>query len=426
MRICLVSDFFYPSLGGIETHIWQLGQCLMERGHVVIVVTHAYGNRVGIRFMSAGLKVYYLPIVPFYNNAILPTIFCSVPSLRHIFVTERIDVVHGHGAFSSLAHEALFIGEMMNKATAFTDHSLFGFADASAIVTNHFLKFSLCNVGRCICVSHIGKVNTMRRAEIAPKKVYVIPNAVDADVFLPDFKRKSPRKDGIIVVAIGSRLVLRKGIDLIAAIIPRICKRKFSKDCRVDFLIGGDGPKRIILEEMIERNSLEERVRMLGELQHAQVRDELLVKADLFLNTSLTEAFCMAILEAASCGLPSVCTRVGGCPEVLREDFVRFVEPDVNSIEEGLIEAVEKLIRGGWPSKRDFNDFVRDSYDWRDVAMRTEKVYKCILEEGPKPLQEKVANLWRRGSVAGPTMAVVFLFCYYWILFLNFWLGEKL
>lgn len=36
----------------------------------------------------------------------------------------------------------------------------------------------------------------------------------------------------------------------------------------------------------------------------------------LFIFSSLTEAFCIAILEAASCGLLTVSTRVGGVPEV--------------------------------------------------------------------------------------------------------------
>jgi phosphatidylinositol glycan class A protein len=35
------------------------------------------------------------------------------------------------------------------------------------------------------------------------------------------------------------------------------------------------------------------------------------------LNTSLTESFCIAILEAACCGLLVVTTDVGGVPEVL-------------------------------------------------------------------------------------------------------------
>lgn len=44
------------------------------------------------------------------------------------------------------------------------------------------------------------------------------------------------------------------------------------------------------------------RVRLLGALEHKDVRD-VLVQGHIFLNTSLTEAFCMAIVEAASCGL---------------------------------------------------------------------------------------------------------------------------
>ena len=56
----MACDFFYPSLGGVEMHIWELSQYLMERGHYVIVLTHSYGNnneRCGIRYMTNGLKV---------------------------------------------------------------------------------------------------------------------------------------------------------------------------------------------------------------------------------------------------------------------------------------------------------------------------------------------------------------------------------
>ena len=56
-RVCLVSDFFYPNMGGVESHLFQLAQCLLERGHTVVIVTHAYGNRHGIRYMTNFLKV---------------------------------------------------------------------------------------------------------------------------------------------------------------------------------------------------------------------------------------------------------------------------------------------------------------------------------------------------------------------------------
>jgi glycosyltransferase involved in cell wall biosynthesis len=93
-------------------------------------------------------------------------------------------------------------------------------------------------------------------------------------------------------------------------------------------LSGGDGPKRILLEEVREKHQLHDRVTLLGAVDHANVGD-VLVKGDIFLNTSLTEAFCVAIVEAASCGLLVVSTRVGGVPEVLPDDMMQLAEPRV-------------------------------------------------------------------------------------------------
>ena len=56
-RIMFVSDFLYPQNGGVEQHQWQLAQSLIRRGHRVTAVTHAYGERSGVRYLSNGLKV---------------------------------------------------------------------------------------------------------------------------------------------------------------------------------------------------------------------------------------------------------------------------------------------------------------------------------------------------------------------------------
>ena len=40
----------------------------------------------------------------------------------------------------------------------------------------------------------------------------------------------------------------------------------------VHFIIGGDGPKRALLEEIREKSNMQDRVTMLGALEHAKVR----------------------------------------------------------------------------------------------------------------------------------------------------------
>ena len=68
-----------------------------------------------------------------------------------------------------------------------------------------------------------------------------------------------------------SRLVYRKGTDILAGVIPTICDR-FPD---VDFLIGGDGPKRLAIEEIREKAGLLDRVTLLGAVDHAKVPDVL-------------------------------------------------------------------------------------------------------------------------------------------------------
>ena len=89
--------------------------------------------------MTNGLKVYYVPLTPFYNQCVFPCMYMTMPIVYDILLRERITIVHGHSAFSTLAHEALFHAKILNMKAVFTDHSLFGFADVSSILTNKIL-----------------------------------------------------------------------------------------------------------------------------------------------------------------------------------------------------------------------------------------------------------------------------------------------
>eukprot|EP00887_Chlorella_sp_A99_P005311 scaffold1.g5311.t1 len=341
----MVSDFFYPNTGGVESHIYQLSQCLLARGHKVVVLTHAYGDRRGVRWLTNGLKVYYAPRLPIYQGATLPTLFGGFRFLRAVLVRERICLVHAHQAFSTMAHEAIMHARTMGYPVVFTDHSLFGFADASSILV---LKYTLADVHHCICVSHTSKENTVLRACVPPTRV----------------------------------LVYRKGIDLLAAVLPELCGRH----PHLRFLIGGGGPKRSLLEQarsrtrrqpgcVIEEEELGGQVELVGPVPHERVRD-VLVRGHIFLNCSLTEAFCMALVEAAAAGLLVVSTRVGGVPEVLPEEMLVLADPSPA----GLVEAVEQaLLRVASVDPIQQHAAVRRMYSWGGIAQRTERVYRRVL-----------------------------------------------
>lgn len=392
LNIAMVTDFFYPQPGGVEFHVYHLSQKLIDLGHSVIIITHDYGNRNGIRTLTNGLKVYYVPFFTFYRSTTFPTVFLAFPILRNIFIREQIDIVHGHGSMSSLGHEAIFHGRTMGLKTVFTDHSLFGFADLGSILGNKVLKFTLSDVSHVICVSHTCKENTVLRASLNPLSVSVIPNAVLSQDFTPETRQMS----GKITIVVISRLFPNKGADLLMAIIPRICKA----DDSVEFLIAGDGPKFLDLEQMREKHFLQERVRLIGEVKHEAVRD-IMVQGQIYLHPSLTEAFGTVIVEAASCGLFVVTTKVGGIPEVLPNHMMNFADPDEDSLVLVTLNAIKQFKSGKIDTSK-FHNEVSQMYSWEDVAKRTENVYKSLdLGKLNGSLTERFQKYYCCGAIAG-------------------------
>lgn len=277
----------------------------------------------------------------------------------------------------------------MGLRTVFTDHSLYGFADAGSILTNKLLKFTLSDVDHVICVSHTCKENTVLRAALDPLMVSVIPNAVVSKDFCPLNYPAPPAGPGVglgqgpvpahplgpndpVTIVVISRLFYNKGIDLLTASIPHILENHPN----TRFIIAGSGPKAIDLEQMIEQNVLQDKVEMLGSVRHEQVRD-VMVRGHIYLHPSLTEAFGTVIVEAASCGLYVVCTAVGGIPEVLPSHMTVFAKPE----EDDLVAATGRAImalRANRVRTEKFHDQVKAMYSWSNIAKRTERVYRGI------------------------------------------------
>ena len=165
--------------------------------------------------------------------------------------------------------EAINIAKTMGLKTVITDHSLFNFSDPENIILHKLGKTLLSELDGAICVSQVNKANLLLRYSINPNDVHVIGNAVNTADFVPDPNLRHP-KDTINIVIL-SRLSYRKGIDLVANVIPRICE-KYPK---AYFIIGGDGIKMPLLMSIRDKHGLHERMELLGSVPHRHVRDVL-------------------------------------------------------------------------------------------------------------------------------------------------------
>ena len=125
------------------------------------------------------------------------------------------------------------------------------------------------------------------------------------------------------------------------------------------------------------------------------------------MNTSLTESFGIAILEAACAGLYVVSTRVGGVPEILPEDMISFAEPEEDGssfffrplcslkliICSDIIRAISEAINIVKMGKHDpfkAHERIKTFYNWEEVTSRTEKVYDAVLKSQQMDLMERI------------------------------------
>jgi len=105
------------------------------------------------------------------------------------------------------------------------------------------------------------------------------------------------------------------------------------------YRIVGDGPEREAIEAEIARLALRDQVQMLGALDEAKVL-ELLGHVDALALTSVGkgEAAPVAVMEAMSCGLPVICSRIGGTPDMIEDGINGFL------IEQGdVVEIADRL-----------------------------------------------------------------------------------
>ncbi|MBW4446572.1 MAG: glycosyltransferase [Spirirestis rafaelensis WJT71-NPBG6] len=155
------------------------------------------------------------------------------------------------------------------------------------------------------------------RIPIPSNRVAVIPNPVDVDDFLIRSQAAPEHpwlqhKDQPVIVSLG-RLVKRKNYPLLLQALAIV-----RSQLKVKLIILGEGPERKHLEEVIAKLGLQDCVSLPGHVANPWSN---IAKADVFVMSSLDEAFCLALVEAMACGVPVISTdAIGGGPRSILED----------------------------------------------------------------------------------------------------------
>lgn len=184
---------------------------------------------------------------------------------------------------------------------------------------------------KIICNAEVLKEIMIHRFAVAPARIAVIPNAVDAAWFHPEPAAQDPQPTVVFVgrlVAEKDPMNLLEAFQLVAARLPQ-----------AQFEIIGNGPFKLEMKARIQSSSLESKIKLLPAT--ADIRPALR-RAWVFVLPSASEASPNAIIEAMAMGLPVIATRVGGIPELVVDGITGLLVQPHNPA--SLAEAIVALL----------------------------------------------------------------------------------
>ncbi len=145
---------------------------------------------------------------------------------------------------------------------------------------------------------------------VHPSKITALRNGVDMALFRPverEMMRRTLGVSGFVLLSVGN-LVPAKGHDLVIETIAHL------PDAML--LIIGQGPDQPRLRRMIADLGLDDRVRILGNMEQDALRNHY-GAADALVLASAREGWPNVLLESLACGTPVIATSVGAAPDIV-------------------------------------------------------------------------------------------------------------
>jgi glycosyltransferase involved in cell wall biosynthesis len=350
LRILMITPFFSPNIGGVETHLDDLCAYLQKKGHSIFVITYQplttrvkaprFESRQNLeirRIEWFGYNLFHrleqYPLLEFIYLTPMLLVYSALFLFRY---RKDVEVIHAHGLNAAFVAKAL--AGLFRKRAVVSIHAIYNLSKRPMLA--RLMRITLSSPDIILTLAERSRMELMEIG-VDSKRIKVFTYWVNQRVFKPmnivECKKKLALEGKFVVLFVGRFLEI-KGIKVLIEVAIRLAK---VEDIILVFV--GVGP---LVNEVKAASDNFRNVLYVGKVENKELPPYYNAADVVIVPSIYEEGFGRVILEAFSCGTPVIASNRGGVPEALDQSVGTLIEPKGDEIQrtiENLYDHLEKL-----------------------------------------------------------------------------------
>lgn len=307
MKIGIVCPYNIFKGGGVQEYALGLRDSLVAHGHKAYIITPQPRDYSGPKVPGIIMIGGAAPIRSFHTSAQVSATV-DTDSLEEVLREHNFDILHFHEPWvPMLSRQILLRSDAIHIGTF---HAALSERRSSRTLERLITPYTKSILKYLDILTAVSPVATNYVKTLTHRKIYIIPNGINLEKYVPDkpVKRSKNKKIILYIGRLEKRKAVRYLIDAFG-IINQIHKQ-------YHLVIAGEGPEKEDLQERIRENGITN-VSFLGHIEeHEKIK--LLQTSHVFCSPALYgESFGIVLLEAMASGCVTVAGNNAGYESVL-------------------------------------------------------------------------------------------------------------
>lgn len=317
-RVLMVTARYYPYMGGVETHVYEVARRLVHSGVDLTICTTDPRGELPDEEVQNGVRIVRVPAWPAERD------YYFAPALVSIITRGRWDLVHIQGYHTLVAPLAMATARFAGIPYIVSFHSgghSSPLRNAVRGLQRGLLRPLLAGASQLVAVSQFERTFFRKQLRLGDDKFRVIANGAN----MPQVSGAAGDDDGGPLILSVGRLERYKGHHRVLAAFPHVLRQH--PDARLQII--GAGPYEAALRLMVVELGLEQQV-TIGAIAPSdrQGMADRLARAELVVLLSDYEAHPVSVMEALALGRPMLVANTSGLQEIADRGWARGIAVD--------------------------------------------------------------------------------------------------